>query len=111
MTIQTKQSTHDHIFHDLTRSLCPECHQVIDAQVLIRDGAIFLRKHCPEHGWHEALVSSDAGWHLDSQKYDKPGAVPLDYSTTTHQGCPHDCGLCPEHQQHTCLALIEIQFD
>jgi uncharacterized radical SAM superfamily Fe-S cluster-containing enzyme len=24
------------------------------------------------------------------------------------EGCPHDCGLCPEHQQHTCSGLIEI---
>ena len=23
-------------------------------------------------------------------------------------GCPYDCGLCPEHKQHTCLALIEV---
>lgn len=24
------------------------------------------------------------------------------------QGCPHDCGLCPDHQQHTCLGIIEV---
>ena len=23
-------------------------------------------------------------------------------------GCPYDCGLCPDHEQHSCLALIEI---
>src|SRR5262249_30495085 len=23
-------------------------------------------------------------------------------------GCPFDCGLCPDHEQHSCLALIEI---
>ena len=23
-------------------------------------------------------------------------------------GCPLDCGLCPEHKQHICLALIEV---
>ncbi len=23
-------------------------------------------------------------------------------------GCPHDCGLCPDHQQHTCLGIIEV---
>ena len=103
-----KQPVRNHIFYELTRSLCPECRQVIDAQVLIRDGAVYLRKHCPEHGWHEALVSSDADWYLDSLKYNKPGAIPHDFATGTEQGCPYDCGLCPEHQQHTCLALIEI---
>ena len=24
------------------------------------------------------------------------------------RGCPHDCGLCPDHQQHTCLGIIEV---
>ncbi len=24
------------------------------------------------------------------------------------RGCPYDCGLCPEHKQHTCLAILEI---
>ena len=23
-------------------------------------------------------------------------------------GCPYDCGLCADHQQHSCLSLIEI---
>jgi uncharacterized radical SAM superfamily Fe-S cluster-containing enzyme len=76
--------------------------------VLIRDGAVFLRKRCPEHGWHEALISSDADWHLDSLKYNKPGAIPYDFATTVQKGCPDDCGLCPEHQQHTCVGIIEI---
>ncbi len=96
------------IFTGLTRSLCPECRRVVDAQVLLRDGAIYLRKRCLEHGWHEALVLSDADWALRASTYNKPGAVPRDFATTVDQGCPHDCGLCPEHQQHTCVGLIEV---
>lgn len=102
------QPVRNHIFHEITRSLCPECRRVIDAQVLIRDGAIYLRKRCPEHGWHEALVSSDASWYLESLKYNKPGEIPCDFATAVDQGCPFDCGLCPEHQQHTCVGIIEI---
>ena len=81
---------------------------MIDAQVLIRDGGVYLRKRCQEHGWHEALVSSDADWYLSSLKYNKPGAIPCQFATTVEQGCPFDCGLCPEHQQHPCVGLIEI---
>jgi uncharacterized radical SAM superfamily Fe-S cluster-containing enzyme len=103
-----KQPVRSHILHEITRSLCPECRQVVDAQVLIRDSTIYLRKRCPEHGWHEALVSSDADWHLDLLKYNKPGAIPYDFAATTDQGCPFDCGLCPEHQQHTCVGIVEI---
>ena len=61
MATPAKQPVRNHIFHEITRSLCPECRRVIDAQVLIRDGAVYLRKRCPEHGWHEALVWSDGG--------------------------------------------------
>jgi len=108
LPMRPRQSVRAHIFHHVTRSLCPECHRVIDAQVLIRDGGVYLRKRCPEHGWHEALVSSDAHWHRNSHVYNKPGAIPYDFATITEKGCPHDCGLCPEHQQHTCVAVIEI---
>ncbi|KKK79829.1 hypothetical protein LCGC14_2829580, partial [marine sediment metagenome] len=33
---------------------------------------------------------------------------PLEFTTDVEHGCPLDCGLCPEHQQHTCLAILEI---
>ncbi len=106
MTVPIKQSTRKHILHEITRSLCPDCRRqfrddperaVVDTQVLIRDGAVYLRKRCPEHGWHGALVLSDAQWYLDAQKHNKPGATPYDFSMETRKGCPFDCGLCPEH--------------
>jgi len=103
-----KQPVRDHIFLELTRSICPECRQVIDAQVILRAGAVYLRKFCQDHGWHEVLVSSDAENYLASHKYNKPGAIPYTFATQTALGCPHDCGLCPEHQQHTCVAVFEI---
>ncbi len=108
MSKTTKQAIRNHIFHELTRSLCPECSQIIDAQMLIRDGAVYLRKYCQQHGWYEALVSSDADWYLNSLKYNKPGATPYKFATNVEHGCPLDCGLCPEHQQHTCIGIIEI---
>jgi len=80
----------------------------VDAQVLIRDGVICLRKHCPEHGWHESLVSSDANWNTRGLKYNKPGVIPYQFATSVERGCPQDCGLCPEHQQHTCVGIVEI---
>ena len=104
----SKQSIRNHIFYELTRSLCPECRRLVDAQVLIRDGAVYLRKYCEQHGWHEALVSSDVDWYLNSLKYNKPGAIPYEFTAHVEHGCPSDCGLCPEHQQHTCIGIIEI---
>jgi uncharacterized radical SAM superfamily Fe-S cluster-containing enzyme len=108
MDVTARQGVRNHVFHELTRSLCPECRRVVDAQVLIQDNGVFLRKYCPEHGWHEALVSTDAEWYLNSLKFNKPGSIPYDFTTEVEKGCPHDCGLCPEHQQHTCIGVIEI---
>ena len=96
------------IFWELTRSLCPECRRVIDAQILFRDNRVIMRKRCPAHGWFEALVFGDAQLYADIAPYNKPGTLPLKFQTEVRDGCPHDCGLCPEHKQHACLALVEV---
>ena len=98
----------DYIFYELTRSVCPRCLKPIDAQILLKDGRVIMRKRCKQHGWFESLISSDAEMYLSSLRYNKPGTMPLKYSTEVIDGCPLDCGLCPEHKQHTCLALIEV---
>jgi len=98
----------DYILHELTRSICPECKTVIDAQIILRDNKVYMRKRCPDHGWFEGLVSSDAEMYIAGAKFNKPGTIPLDFSTEVRDGCPLDCGLCPEHKQHTCVALIEV---
>ena len=41
-------------------------------------------------------------------EYLKPGDRPLAPHTRTERGCPWDCGLCPDHEQHSCLAIVEI---
>ena len=98
----------DYVFYELTRSICPECRRVIDAQILIRDNKVYMRKRCPQHGMFEALVYGDAQIYANSSKFNKPGTIPLQFATEVKEGCPHDCGLCPDHQQHTCLGIIEV---
>jgi uncharacterized radical SAM superfamily Fe-S cluster-containing enzyme len=98
----------DYVFYELTRSICPICRRVIDAQVLLRDNKVYMRKRCPEHGPFEALIYGDAEAYTSQSKYNKPGTVPLKYSTEVINGCPHDCGLCPDHQQHACVGIIEV---
>ena len=38
----------------------------------------------------------------------KPPAQANRYNTEVRWGCPYDCGLCPDHEQHSCLTLVEI---
>ncbi len=93
---------------ETTRSVCPKCLKILDAEIVIRDRQVIMQKECPSHGSFEILLSSDADYYLKSLSYNKPGVSPLGRSAEIHQGCPLDCGLCPEHKQHTCLALIEV---
>jgi uncharacterized radical SAM superfamily Fe-S cluster-containing enzyme len=40
--------------------------------------------------------------------YIKPPEMPLRFNTPMKFGCPYDCGLCPDHMQHSCLTVVEI---
>jgi 7,8-dihydro-6-hydroxymethylpterin dimethyltransferase len=102
------RTTHESVFLESTRSICPACRQTLEAEVLARDGKVYLRKVCAEHGEFEALVYGDAGRYVEIQRYNKPGERPLRLQTEVDQGCPRDCGICPEHKQHTCLGIIEV---
>jgi uncharacterized radical SAM superfamily Fe-S cluster-containing enzyme len=93
---------------DATRALCNTCGRLVEARRVIRGEAVWLVKWCPEHGQTEALVSSDSGWYLRSLAYVKPGTHPLARAVSGYEGCPASCGLCPEHQQHTCVPILEI---
>lgn len=98
----------DEVFVEYTKSICPVCKVVVDAQVNIRDDKVYLRKRCKAHGQFEALVYGDAQAYLASARFNKPGTIPLAFQTEVKNGCPSDCGLCPEHKQHACLGIIEV---
>jgi uncharacterized radical SAM superfamily Fe-S cluster-containing enzyme len=108
MEAATKRATHDSVFLELTRSICPVCRHVLEAEVVSRAGKVFMRKRCPQHGRFEALVYGDAERYVEIQRYNKPGERPLRLQTEAVEGCPRDCGICPEHKQHTCLGIIEV---
>jgi uncharacterized radical SAM superfamily Fe-S cluster-containing enzyme len=98
----------DEVFVEFTKSICPLCKTPVDAQVNIRESKVYLRKRCREHGEFEALVYGDAEEYMSSARFNKPGTIPLVFQTEVKDGCPSDCGLCPEHKQHACLGIIEV---
>ena len=95
-------------FLTYTRSICPNCKDLIDAHIVLRDGAVYMQKRCREHGMFEVEISNDADYYLKSLSYTKPGTVPFRFSTKVELGCPLDCGLCEDHLQHTCSPILEI---
>ncbi len=108
MPQEPKSAEQDYIYHELTRSLCPECMELVDAKVVIKDNAVIMKKWCPEHGESEALVSSDAEYHIQASKYNRPGRRVERPAAERKKGCPFDCGICPDHEQHICVGLIDI---
>jgi hypothetical protein len=91
-----------------TESICPRCRRVLAAELVVRDGKVVLSRSCPDHGGFDAVVYGDAERYIEIQRFDKPGDEPLERQTPAARGCPHDCGICPEHAQHTCLGIIEV---
>src|ERR671919_3101774 len=82
-----KRVDRDEVFLEYTKSICPICKVVVDAEVNIRDGRVILRKRCPEHGPFEALVYSDADLYMSQLRFNKPGTLPLEFQTEIRHGC------------------------
>jgi hypothetical protein len=94
-------------FIESTVSLCPKCLKRVDAKIILRGNKIFLLKYCSEHGEQEEILEENAEYYLGRMAYTKPGTVSKT-QTERKNNCPFDCGLCPEHEQHTCIGLIEV---
>jgi uncharacterized radical SAM superfamily Fe-S cluster-containing enzyme len=97
-----------YVFFGQTTSLCDECFALVPAKIVIEEGQVFYLKRCKTHGPRKVLVSTDAPYWRLCYDYLKPGDRPRFLQTDTERGCPYDCGLCPDHEQHSCLALIDV---
>lgn len=106
-TVRTMAEFRDSTFLGTTQSLCPDCLAVVPAKILARNNRIYFRKTCSNHGVREDFVCSDASW-FDRLSFSLPGKIPHKWGTEVRQGCPYDCGLCTEHEQHTCIGILEI---
>lgn len=97
-----------YLFHSLTNSVCSQCLTKVEAKVIFKNNCVYLVKHCPTHGREEVLIADDIEYYKKSLEFIKPGDMPLKFNTPIKYGCPYDCGLCPDHEQHSCLTLIEV---
>ncbi|HET6421081.1 MAG TPA: radical SAM protein [Geobacteraceae bacterium] len=90
-----------------TESLCPICLAKIPAFRESCGNGVFLRKSCPDHGEFRTIIwrgaSDFSGWKRPSANV-RNGIC----HTESRNGCPFDCGLCPQHRKNACTAVIEI---
>jgi uncharacterized radical SAM superfamily Fe-S cluster-containing enzyme len=100
--------TRNYLFYALTNSVCSQCLVKVEAKIIFQDDKVYLVKHCPTHGREEVLIADDIEYYKQSLEFIKPGDMPLKFNTPIDRSCPYDCGLCPDHEQHSCLTLIEV---
>ncbi len=94
---------------DGNRSVCPICLRPVPARHETRGDDVFLAKECPEHGPFRTIVwRGEPG--LTNWKRPKTPSHPAQPGAPVDRGCPLDCGLCPEHAQHTCTAVVEVTW-
>ncbi len=98
----------NYTYYDFTLSLCPECLKRVDAKIVFENDKVYMLKRCPEHGNSKVLIADDIPYYKNIRNYNKPSETPYTFNTKTHYGCPYDCGLCPDHEQHSCLTVLEV---
>ena len=92
-----------------TKSLCPECLMILDAEIFEKNGKVFIRKKCPKHGKFEDLYWGSYEMYEKAKKFSRDGrAIENPNIEKEKIVCPVDCGLCKEHKSHTALANIVL---
>ncbi len=97
----------DYTMLGTTQSLCPQCLRLVPAKIIVRGQRVYFRKRCPEHGQRDDFVCSDVRYY-DQSEFNLPARMPEKFGVAPRRGCPYDCGLCDEHEQHTCIGLVEL---
>ncbi len=98
-----------YLFYDTTSSVCSSCLRPVEAKILLKESHVYMDKWCPAHGTERVLISDDADYYrLCREVYVKSPEMPERFNTAMQYGCPYDCGICPDHMQHSCVSVVEI---
>ncbi len=98
-----------YLYYDVAVSICSTCYRKVEGKIVFQDGKVFMLKRCPEHGAERVLIADDVDYYRRCREvFIKPPEMPNVYNTPVKWGCPYDCGLCTDHEQHSCLSLVEI---
>lgn len=91
-----------------TKAYCVTCESVVPATVLETAGRLYLEQTCPQCGIRRSLIEHDAELYKRWELIRRPNRPPETFQTPEKRGCPFDCGLCSNHRQKSCIALIEV---
>jgi len=103
------RKTRPYLFYDTTQSVCTTCLAQVEAKILFKDDRVYMDKWCPVHGTERVLISDDVAYYRACREvFVKAPEMPQRFATPMKHGCPFDCGLCPDHMQHSCLSIVEL---
>jgi 7,8-dihydro-6-hydroxymethylpterin dimethyltransferase len=98
-----------YLFYDTAISICSTCYRRAEGKIVFEDGCVYLLKRCAVHGSERVLMADDIDYYRRCREvFLKPPEMPIHYNMPVRWDCPYDCGLCTDHEQHSCLSLIEI---
>ena len=90
-----------------TLSVCPYCYRLLPAVIFEREGKVYIRRICLEHGTIEELYFSDVKIYKRFMKLGEEG-VGVTPHVKLEAPCPFNCGLCPRHKNQTALANLVV---
>ena len=92
-----------------TQSICPDCNRLLEAEIFARDGRVFIKKACPEHGAFEELYFGSYEMYTKFSRYWRDGRrIKAPNIALDSCACPANCGLCSDHLSHTALSNIDV---
>lgn len=81
----------------------------MEAEIIERDGQVFIERICPEHGEFSYLYWDDADTYRRFDSYGEKGSgLENPQVVTSTSNCPQDCGICNHHHSTTLLANIDL---
>ncbi|MHA1269197.1 MAG: tetraether lipid synthase Tes [Candidatus Helarchaeota archaeon] len=96
------------VYERKTKSVCPECKKTIEATIIQEGDKIYMHKSCEEHGSFSDIIATDVETYIEAQKYRKFGFAHKNPQKQIKDGCPHDCGMCPNHKSATTCAMVDV---
>ncbi len=92
-----------------SESLCPECLRILPSVIFHKEGKVWIRRICPEHGEIEEIYWGSYELYAKMSVYAHEGkGIYNPHVLEDSPICPMTCGLCNMHSSHTGLANMVL---